>query len=381
MESVRQSPKNSLPAIAAGDFLSSPMEITISEQKSGKKPQPQNGTPLGFGNYFSDHMFCMHYDTARGWHDASITPYHNITLDPASLVLHYGQAIFEGMKAYYGKDDSIYLFRPRDYLRRMNRSAARLCMPDIDLEFILQALKKLIHIDREWIPRDGSSTLYIRPFMIASEAALGVKISGRYLFFIIVGPVGSYYSRGTETVKIYVSDKYVRSVRGGTGDVKTIGNYAASLYAAEEATGKGYDQVLWLDAIEYKYIEEVGTMNIFFYINDMLITPELSGSIIPGITRDSVIQIAEKLGIRVQERRISIDELIQCAEDGSLRESFGTGTAVVISPIAEFHYKGKSYQVGNGKAGSLAARLKEEILRIQYGEKEDPFGWLEKVNG
>lgn len=348
----------------------------VTEKEAKLKPDQD---ALGFGKYFSDHMLVMCYTEAKGWHDAKIQPYRNFSLDPAAMVLHYGQAIFEGMKAYRAKDGGIYLFRPADNIERMNRSAARLCMPQLPVDEVVVALKELLRLDQDWIPSAKGATLYIRPTMIATEAALGVRSAKEYRFFVILSPVGAYYPEGFNPVKIYVTDKYVRAVPGGVGNIKTAGNYAASIMAAVEAQQAGFTQVLWLDAVERRYIEEVGTMNIFFVIGEELITPPLSGSILPGITRDSVIHLAKEWGLAVMERRISIDEVLAAQEKGSLKEIFGTGTAAVISPVGSLHYKGRDFLINNGKTGVLSQRLFDEIQAIQYGAKEDPYGWVTKL--
>ncbi len=354
------------------------MELRIIKTKS-PKPKPKDESKIGFGDIFSDHMFVMYYEEGKGWYDPCIKPYEKIQLDPAAMVLHYAQAIFEGLKAYRRKDGGINLFRPMENLKRLNRSARRMCMPEIDPEFVLECMKKLILIDKDWVPKSPGTSLYIRPTMFATEPHLGVRPSKTYMFFIITGPVGAYYKEGFNPVKIYVEDFYVRAAPGGTGDVKTGGNYAASLYSSEIAKKKGFTQVLWLDAIEHRYVEEVGTMNVFFLINDELVTSPLTGTILPGITRDSVIHIAKDWGIKVKERRISIDEVIEGAQNGRLKEAFGTGTAAVISPIGQITYKGKDYLINGGKTGELSKRLYKEIVAIQYGEKDDPYGWIEKV--
>ena len=334
---------------------------------------------LGFGQHMADHMFVMFYDQHIGWHDAAIKPYENFSLDPAAMVLHYGQEIFEGLKAYRGSDDKIFLFRPKDNLKRMNVSATRMCMPEIPIDDVFDGLKKLIALDKDWVPKADGATLYIRPTMIATEAGLGVRPAKQYIFFIINCPVGAYYPEGFNPVKIFVTDKFVRAVAGGVGNVKTGGNYAASIMAAVEAQKIGYTQVLWLDAIERKYIEEVGTMNIFFLINDELITPPLSGSILPGITRDSVLRLTKDWGLKVSEKRITIDEVLAANQKGSLQEIFGTGTAAVISPVGELNYKGQICTINNGKTGALAQKLFAELQAIQNGYKKDPYNWVIEV--
>ncbi len=355
------------------------LEIAVNKidpEKCKAKP-PQDA--LGFGNHFTDHMFLMKWDKENGWHDAEISPYHNFNLDPAAMVFHYGQAIFEGLKAYKGENDQIYMFRPEDNLERMNTSALRMCMPRIPVDKVLKALKALVYLDRDWIPTGNGATLYIRPTMVAVEPALGVRPSNQYYFFIIMSPVGAYYAEGFNPTKIWVTDKYVRAVKGGVGHVKTAGNYAASIMAAEEAHKAGYTQVLWLDACERKYIEEVGTSNIFFKINDELITPPLNGSILGGITRDSVIQLAQSWGIKVVEKQITIDEVIAACNDNSLQEVFGSGTAAVISPVGEFCYQDKKYVIADGKTGELSQRLFDELQAIQNGTQDDPFKWILRI--
>ena len=355
------------------------LKIALNKaDKSQQKTKPGQDN-LGFGVHFTDHMFLMKWDRQKGWYDAEICPYHEFTMDPAAMVYHYGQAIFEGLKAYRGKDDQIYLFRAKDNFKRMSRSAERMCMPRLPEEKVLKALKSLLYLDRDWIPANNGATLYIRPTMIAVEPTLGVRPADQYYFYIIMSPVGAYYKEGFNPTKIHVTDKYVRAVRGGVGHVKTAGNYAASIMAAKEAMAEGYTQVLWLDACERKYVEEVGTSNIFFYIGDKLITPPLEGSILAGITRDSVINLTRSWGVETIERQISIGEVIAACEEGLLQEAFGTGTAAVISPVGELCYQNKRYVINGGETGELAQRLFDELQKIQYGEKEDPFNWITKV--
>jgi branched-chain amino acid aminotransferase len=343
------------------------------------KPKPKDESQLGFGDIFTDHMFLMNYESGRGWIQPRIEPYGNLSIDPAAMAIHYGQEIFEGLKAYRGKDGSIYLFRAVENFKRFNRSAVRLCMPEVDVNFTLDAMKELIRLDQEWVPRMEGTSLYIRPTMLATEPHLGVRPSNQYLFFIIIGPVGAYYKEGLNPVKIYVEDKYVRAAIGGTGEAKTAGNYASSLLAAEEAKERGFTQVLWLDAAERRYVEEVGTMNMFFVIDDRVITAPLTGSILPGVTRDSVIQIVKGWGMEVSEESLPIEEVIRAAADGRLKEAFGTGTAAVISPVGQITYQGKDYVVAGGKMGDLSQRLYNEIVAIQYGEKPDTHGWVDQI--
>jgi branched-chain amino acid aminotransferase len=357
-----------------------PMEIKITPAAPDRlKPKPHDESKLGFGDILTDHMFLMDYDAGKGWQNPRIEPYGSLSIDPAAMALHYGQEVFEGLKAYRGKGGDLYLFRPRDNFERMNRSASRLCMPEVDIDLVMAGMKKLILLDREWVPSAEGTSLYIRPAMFASEPHLGVRPARNYLFFIIIGPVGAYYKEGLNPVKIYVEDFYVRASRGGTGEAKTAGNYAASLLAAEKAKAKGFTQVLWLDAAERKYVEEVGTMNMFFVIEGDVITAPLNGSILPGITRDSVIQIVKHWGMKVSERSLSIDEVISAAKNGKLREAFGTGTAAVISPVGQITFKGEDHIVAGGKMGDLSQKLYNEIVGIQYGQKPDPWGWVESI--
>ncbi|MDO8785954.1 MAG: branched-chain amino acid aminotransferase [Syntrophales bacterium] len=356
------------------------MEIKIVRVPPGKgKAKPTDESNLGFGKIFTDHFFNVKYHQEKGWYDAMIEPCHPLSLEPTAMCFHYGQEIFEGLKAYRGKDGSIFLFRPSENIRRMNASAERLCMPAMDPELFMEALKKLVIMEQDWIPHGRGTSLYIRPTMIATERSLGVHPSGEYLFFIIVGPVGAYYAEGFNPTKIYVSEEYVRSAPGGTGYCKAAGNYSASLYASKLAAEMGYTQVLWLDAIERKYVEEVGTSNIFFVIGDELITPPLGGTILPGVTRDSVIRIAESWGITVRERPLAMDEILSASATGNLREVFASGTAAIVSPIGQICYQGKVHIIGQGKTGPLTEKLYNEILEIQYGEKEDPFNWRVKI--
>lgn len=345
------------------------------------KPKPEDESQLGFGKIFTDHMFTMYYKEEKGWHNPTIGPYRELALDPAAMCLHYGQLIFEGLKAYRGSKGEIYLFRPWDNIRRMNKSAIRLCMPTLDEELFLEALKELVITEKDWIPRGRGTSLYIRPTMIATEKALGVHPANEYLFYIIVCPVGAYYPEGFNPTKILVTTEYVRAAPGGVGFCKAAGNYAASLLASTLAQKKGYTQVLWLDAVHRRFIEEVGTSNIFFLINDELVTPPLKGTILPGVTRDSVIKIAKHWGIKVEERPISIEEVIEGAKKGTLKEVFATGTAAIISPVGCLFYGDREYLIQDGRTGELTEKLYNEILQIQYGEKDDPFGWRLKIFG
>lgn len=337
-----------------------------------QKPDPEN---LGFGKFFTDYMFSMDYSNEEGWHNKKIIPYQEISMSPASQVLHYGQAVFEGLKAYKTQH-GVQLFRPDQNFKRMNRSCERLEIPKIDVEEMVQALKQLVELEKDWIPSGAGQSLYIRPIVFANEPFLGVRPAISYKFLILLSPVGAYYGGGQlSPTKIYVEDEYVRAVRGGVGFAKAAGNYAASLIAQSRAEKLGYDQVLWLDGVEQAYIEEVGSMNIFFVIDNKLVTPELNGSILPGITRKSILELAEHLGYEVEERRISIQEVVDSVKNGSLTEVFGAGTAVVISPVGEIKYKENVLTIGDGNTGKITEELYSAYTSIQSGSKEDPFGW------
>jgi branched-chain amino acid aminotransferase len=355
------------------------MEIRLTESTTrGQKPRPKD-SELGFGKYTTDHMFLMDYTHPAGWHNARIESYGDLRLDPTAMVFHYNQEVFEGLKAYALEDGGICLFRPEKNIERMNASARRMVMPELDPDLFFRAMKKLILLDREWVPKSEGTSLYIRPTMIATEPALGVRPSQKYLFYIILGPVSAYYAEGFNPTRIYVSDEYVRAAKGGVGETKTSGNYGPTLLVSEEAIRKGYTQVLWLDAKEHKYVEEVGTSNIFFFINEELVTPPLAGTILPGVTRDSVLQLTRHWGLNVSERLISIEEVVAGSKSGALKETFATGTAAVISPVGEICFKGEDFQVADGKTGELAQRLYDEITGIQYGRREDPFGWRIRI--
>jgi branched-chain amino acid aminotransferase len=356
------------------------MEIKLEQAKADELKTKPDVSNLGFGDIFTDHMFMADYEKGRGWLNPRIVPYGNFSINPAAMAIHYGQEIFEGLKAYRGKDDSIYLFRPDENFKRFNRSASRLCMPEVDRDIFMEGMKAVTLLDKDWIPENQGTSLYIRPAMLATEPHLGVRPAKQYLFFIILCPVGAYYKEGLNPVKIYVEDKYVRAAIGGTGEAKTAGNYAASLLATEEAKKKGFTQVLWLDAAERRYIEEVGTMNMFFVIENEVVASPLNGSVLPGITRASVIQLVKDWGIRFSERSLSIDEVIDAAENGKLNEAFGSGTAAVISPVGQMTYKGKDYTIAGGKMGELSQRLYDELVGIQYGDREDLHGWRVKIN-
>ncbi|UIO44014.1 branched-chain amino acid aminotransferase [Brevibacillus brevis] len=351
------------------------LTITRTEQKKEKPASDK----LGFGVHFTDHMFTMDYTEGKGWHDPQIVPYSPLTLDPAAMVFHYGQAVFEGLKAYRNQEGKVSLFRPDQNFKRMNRSLERMSMPLIDEEFMVEALKQLVAVDKEWIPTESGQSLYIRPFVIATEPCFGVRASYTYKLVIVLSPVGAYYAGGMKPVKIYVENNYVRAVRGGTGNAKVAGNYAGGLKAQVEAKEKGYEQVLWLDGVENKYIEEVGSMNVFFKVKGEVWTPALNGSILEGITRDSTIQLLKDWGIPVVEKRISMEDLHTAYVNGELEEAFGTGTAAVISPVGDLNWNGHQMIINGEKTGELTTRLYDEMTGIQYGEREDKFGWSVKV--
>lgn len=352
------------------------MQITRTLTKNPKK-KPEG--PLGFGKIFTDHMFIMDYSAENGWYDPRIVPYGDITLSPASMVFHYGQEMFEGMKAYRAHDGRILLFRPDKNIERMNNTNARMCIPHVDPDFVLKAISELVLTDESWIPSEPGTSLYIRPFIIATDPFLGVHPSKTYKFMVILSPVGSYYAGGLAPVKICVEDEYVRAVKGGTGFAKVGGNYAASLIGQQKAEEKGYAQVLWLDGIEHKYIDEVGAMNVFFVINGKVITPKLEGNILPGVTRDSAIAYLRAKGYEVEERRISVAEVYEAGENGTLDEMFGTGTAAVISPVGLLDWHGKQLTINNNEIGKISRMLYDEITGIQFGEKKDEFGWSYEI--
>ncbi|HHV28584.1 branched-chain amino acid aminotransferase [Acetivibrio mesophilus] len=355
------------------------MSYQISIQKTQNPKSKPDQNKLGFGQIFTDHMFIMDYTEGKGWHDPRIVPYGPLSMDPSTMVFHYGQAVFEGLKAYKTPEGKILLFRPRKNMERINISNDRLCIPHIDVDLAVEACKTLVSVDKDWIPEAEGTSLYIRPFIISTDPFLGVKPSSTYKFIIILSPVGAYYKEGINPVKIYVETNYVRAVKGGIGYSKTPGNYAASLIAQVEAKEKGYTQVLWLDGVEKKYIEEVGTMNVFFKINDEVITPSLEGSILAGITRQSTIELLRASGIKVTERRITIQEIYDAHAAGTLKEAFGTGTAAVISPIGELSWNDNVIKINDGKIGETSMMVYDTITGIQSGKKEDTFGWVVEV--
>lgn len=350
------------------------MDIRLELTKTPKE-KPQDETKLGFGHIFTDHMFVMNYDTGKGWHDARIVPYGEISLSPAAMCLHYGQEIFEGLKAYRRADGEIQLFRPDENYKRLNNSARRMVIPEIDEEFMIEATKKLVEIEKDWVPHTDGAALYIRPFIFATDPYVGVRPADHYLFLIILSPSGAYYSTGLNPVKIYVENNYVRAVRGGTGFAKTAANYAISLKGQEEAHEQDYEQVLWLDGVERKYIEEVGSMNIFFVIDGEVITPELQGSVLPGITRKSALEVCKSKGIKATERRITIQEVADAYDAGKLDEVFGTGTAAVISPVGHLKWGDKIMTINNNEIGPISQMLYDTMTGIQWGKIPDEFGW------
>ena len=350
------------------------MEIKITKTTSPKQ-KPAPGQPLGFGKIFTDHMFVMDYTEGKGWHDARIVPYGNLSLAPSAMVFHYGQEMFEGLKAYKGEDGQVYLFRPDMNAKRANSSNRRLVIPELPEQDFVDAVKAVVDVDRDWIPTDPGTSLYIRPFIIATDEFLGVAPSKTYLFINILSPSGAYYESGLEPVGIWIEDEYVRAVKGGMGFTKTGGNYAASLIAQVKAHDDGYSQVLWLDGVERKYIEEVGAMNIMFKINGKVVTPMLNGSILPGVTRDSIIRVCKDWGYEVEERRISVDELVAAAKDGTLEEVWGTGTAAVVSPVNKLRYEDEVMHIGDGGIGELTQKLYDELTGIQWGKRPDTRGW------
>ncbi len=353
-------------------------QITIERTKTPKQ-KPADQSKLGFGNFYTDHMFLMNYDIGEGWHNPRIVPYAPIPLEPSAMCLHYGQEVFEGLKAYRTAEGGILMFRPDRNMARLNVSNGRLCIPQIDEEFAIEAMKELVLIDRDWIPTAEGTSLYIRPFIFAVDAHVGVHPAHHLIFCIILSPVGAYYPEGLNPVRIYVEQNYVRAVKGGMGFTKTGGNYAASLIAQSEADAAGYTQVLWLDGVDRKYIEEVGTMNVFFIIDGEVITPALQGSILGGITRMSCIDILRSWGMKVTERRISIDEVAQAADEGKLDEAFGSGTAAVISPIGELKWGDKNMVINSRKIGQVSQKLYDNLTGIQWGKLPDTFGWTYKI--
>jgi branched-chain amino acid aminotransferase len=352
--------------------------ISVKLAEPRKNPPPQDAN-LGFGRYFSDHMFLLDYTPEGGWHNPRIAPYAPLTLEPSAAILHYAQQVFENHKAFRGSQGEIALFRVRDYFKRLSRSADRMCIPQVPSDLHHEALQRLIQIDKNWVPSAPLTALNVRHAIIAVDPSLGVQPSKHYLMFIITGPVGSFFAEGLAPVKILIEDRYVRAALGGVGEAKTGGNYAGSLKAQAEAAAKGFSQVLWLDAKEGRYVEEVGAMNIFFKFKHELATPPLSGTILPGITRDSILTLSRDMGLTVHERPIRIDEVIDQIRSGELEEVFGTGTAAVVSPVGTLSYKGETWTVGSGQAGKTAQQLLQKLTDIQYGRVKDPYGWREVI--
>lgn len=354
------------------------MEIKVELTKTPKE-KPADESNLGFGHVFTDHMFIMDYETGKGWHNARVVPYQDLVLSPASMCLHYGQEIFEGLKAYRTAEGKVQLFRPDENFKRMNVSNERMVIPQINEDDAMEGLMTLLNIEKDWVPHTEGTSLYIRPFIIAVDPYLGVRPADKYMFIIILSPSGLYYSTGLNPVKIYVESKYVRAVRGGTGFAKTAANYAISLAGQDEAHKQDYEQVLWLDGVEQKYIEEVGSMNIFFVIDGEVITPKLTGSVLPGITRKSAIEVCRSRGYKVTERRLSIQEVADAYDAGKLDEVFGTGTAAVISPVGHLKWNDKIMEINDNKIGKISQMLYDTMTGIQWGKLPDEFGWIREV--
>ena len=353
------------------------MEIKITKTTTPQAMPAED--KLGFGKFFTDHMFIMDYDCEIGWHNARIVPFQNISLHPASTVLHYGAEIFEGLKAYRTADGEIRLFRPMENIKRMNNSANRMCLPEINEDDFLQALKTFVEFEKDFVPHSFGTSLYLRPYMFGNDESLGVHTVRKANFIIIASPSGSYYKEGINPVKIMIESEDVRAVKGGTGEAKCGGNYAASNRAGEKASQKGYSQVLWLDGVHRKYIEEVGAMNVMFKIDGEIVTPALNGSILPGITRKSCIEVLKSFGYKVSERLVSVDELVEALKNGKLEEAWGTGTAAVVSPIGRFCYQDVEYDVNNGEIGEVAKKLYDTLTGIQWGKVEDKYNWIYKI--
>jgi branched-chain amino acid aminotransferase len=347
----------------------------------GQARKPNFANELGFGRYFTNRMFTQRFTQGKGWHDAAIVPYRPLALDPASHVLHCGQDVFEGTKAYPRPDGKVNLFRIDRNMVRFNRSAARLGMPGVEPERHIEAIEALVRLEHEWIPRQPGSALYIRPVMLADEPTLEVRASRSFLHFIILSPVGPYFGSGLSPVPVFISHDHVRAVRGGTGEAKTIANYAGSIFVTEEARKLGYQQVLWLDAVERRWIEEVGGMNIaFVYDRKHISTPALSGSILPGVTRESILQLAPDLGFTASEDRINVNDMLADLERGRITEAFAIGTGAVVAPVGRFGYRGKEYPVNGGRTGPVAQRIFDALTAIQYGRAPDPYGWTRTLS-
>jgi len=342
------------------------------------KPRPADDA-LAFGKVLTDHMFLMDYAEGQGWHSPRIVPYGPISMDPATSVLHYGQAVFDGLKAFRGEDGRIRLFRPDRHARRFDRSARIMCMPELPVDIIRRSFDALVAVEHAWVPHRPGTSLYLRPSIIATDVMLGVHPAHSYLYFLILSPVGSYYREGVKPVRILASDTHVRAVKGGLGEAKTAANYAASLAGQRDAEAAGYTQVLYLDGVHRRYLDEVGTMNIMLRIGDEVITPPLAGAILDGVTRDSALTLLRDWGLRVSERPVAIDEVMQAGRDGTLREMWGTGTAAVVSPVGTLGYRGEDVTINGGRTGELTQRLYDTITGIQYGRTNDPHGWTSAV--
>lgn len=352
---------------------------TIRTEVSGtRKSRPADGN-LIFGRVFTDHMAMAEWEEGRGWLDPRVVPYGPFSMDPAAAVFHYGQEIFDGLKAFRALDGSVRLFRVDRHCRRLSEGAARLCMPAVDVELLRDLLVTLVDVDRDWVPAAPGTSLYLRPTLIASEPFLGVRPSKQYRFFAIASPVGSYSGASFSPAKIWIEDRLVRAAPGGLGAVKAGANYAASLLAAEQAKARGFDQVLWTDAISHRHLEEVGTMNLVVVIGDEVVTPALDGTILGGVTRDSVLTLCREWGIKVSERPVAVDEVLEANKSGRLREVFGCGTAAVITPVGTLGWKDGSFEVNGGQPGELARRLLTAITDVQYGRAPDTHGWITKV--
>ena len=354
------------------------MDIRI-ERTTAPKPKPDQKA-LGFGKYLSDHMFLMDYDGDKGWHDARIVPYGPIPMEPDAVALHYAQETFEGLKAYRYADGSVHLFRPEKNAQRLINSNRRLCMPEIPVEDFVEAVKALVRVDADWVPSEPDTSLYIRPFMFTSEGQIALHNCSKFVFAIITSPVGAYFAEGINPVKILVEDEYVRAVRGGTGFAKCGGNYAAAMAGQEKAERLGYSQVLWLDGVERKYVEEAGGMNFMYVINGEVWTAPADGTVLPGVTRDSILGILEDWGVPTRVERMTIDDLMAAGHDGSLQEAFACGTAAVISPVGALNYKGNEVTIHDFKIGSLTQKLYDYLTGIQWGREEDRFGWTTGID-
>src|SRR5499433_1486452 len=355
--------------------MTEPIRIT----KATVKKQKPKDKDLTFGTVFTDHMFVMDFQEEKGWYDPRIEPYGPFAMDPAAAVLHYAQAVFDGLKAFRTKTGRVHLFRPQKHVARLIESSQRLCIPPLDPELALKSLVTLVGMEKDWVPSTVGTSLYVRPTIIANEAFLGVRPAKSYIYYVILSPVGAYYPEGMNPVKIRVEERHVRAVEGGLGGAKTGANYAASLMAGEEAKHEGFTQVLWLDGVHRKYIDEVGTMNIMVKIAGEVITPPLGGTILPGVTRDSVLTLLKDWGAQVSERQISIDEVLAAHEAGTLEEVFGTGTAAVISPVGELAYKARRMVINGGAIGPLTQKLYDAIVGIQYAKVPDPHAWTVEV--